>query len=132
MRKCLPVWPGFTQLQTVCKSALVSARLSTLRIYVSLSSWKVDVKLLWSAVIELLIFNISVGFKLFNLLAKKIVNQYLEFNSISPDTNFKLNRFWISIDLRFKLVYNLADLLDFDLRMLFRPGVNLYGAKVSK
>ena len=63
-----------TRLHAVANS-LVSARLSTLRIYVSLSSQKVDVKVLRSAVNELLMSNISAKLKLCNLHVTKIVCQ---------------------------------------------------------
>ena len=48
---------------------------------------------------------------------RKIVWQCMDFIKISLGTNFRLNRFWICIDLHFKLIYNLVYSLEFDLRI---------------
>jgi hypothetical protein len=41
----------------------------------------------------------------------------MDFIKISPTTNFKLNRFWIRIELHFKFMCDLAYSLEFDLRL---------------
>ena len=41
----------------------------------------------------------------------------MDFIKISPTTNFKLNRFWIRIELHFKFMCHLAYSLEFDLRL---------------
>ena len=41
----------------------------------------------------------------------------MDFINFSLGTKFRLNRFWIRIELHFKSIYNLVYLLEFDLRL---------------